>query len=192
MEKKNYVVAVDLGSTAVVVGVAAKAEDGTMEIQALVSKPVKGVAAGRIENIEDVSSVLGKAFEEAGQQAGIRITSAYAGISGDFVRCARHTDYVFVADPKNGVSKQDLVGLFDRMRNLQAPDDETIMERIPQNYVIDQNQEVQNPIGSFGAKLSSTFNFILCQRTPIQRLEMALKRVGVELLGVIPNSLATA
>ena len=163
-----------------------------MEIQALVSKPVKGVAAGRIENIEDVSSVLGKAFEEAGQQAGIRITSAYAGISGDFVRCARHTDYVFVADPKNGVSKQDLVGLFDRMRNLQAPDDETIMERIPQNYVIDQNQEVQNPIGSFGAKLSSTFNFILCQRTPIQRLEMALKRVGVELLGVIPNSLATA
>ncbi len=192
MEKKNYVVAVDLGSTAVVVGVAAKAEDGTMEIQALVSKPVKGVAAGRIENIEDVSSVLGKAFEEAGQQAGIRITSAYAGISGDFVRCARHTDYVFVADPKNGVSKQDLVGLFDRMRNLQAPDDETIMERIPQNYVIDQNQEVQNPIGSFGAKLSSTFNFILCQRTPIQRLEMALKRGGVELLGVIPNSLATA
>lgn len=192
MEKKNYVVAVDLGSTSVVVGVASKAEDGTMEIQALVSKPVEGVAAGRIENIEDVSRTLGKAFEEAGQQAGIRITSAYAGISGDFVRCARHTDYVFVSDPKNGVSKQDLAGLFDRMRNLQAPDDETIMERIPQNYVIDQNQEVQNPIGSFGSKLSSTFNFILCQRTPIQRLEMALKRVGVELLGVIPNSLATA
>ena len=192
MEKKNYVVAVDLGSTAVVVGVASKAEDGTMEIQALVSKPVKGVAAGRIENIEDVSTVLGKAFEEAGQQAGIRIASAYAGISGDFVRCARHTDYVFVADPKNGVSKQDLAGLFDRMRNLQAPDDETIMERIPQNYVIDQNQEVQNPIGSFGSKLSSTFNFVLCQRTPIQRLEMALKRVGVELLGVIPNAMATA
>lgn len=192
MEKKNYVVAVDLGSTSVVVGVASKAEDGTMEIQALVSKPVEGVAAGRIENIEDVSRTLGKAFEEAGQQAGIRITSAYAGISGDFVRCARHTDYVFVSDPKNGVSKQDLAGLFDRMRNLQAPDDETIMERIPQNYVIDQNQEVLNPIGSFGSKLSSTFNFILCQRTPIQRLEMALKRVGVELLGVIPNSLATA
>ena len=92
MEKKNYVVAVDLGSTSVVVGVASKAEDGTMEIQALVSKPVEGVAAGRIENIEDVSRTLGKAFEEAGQQAGIRITSAYAGISGDFVRCAPHNE----------------------------------------------------------------------------------------------------
>ena len=192
MEKKNYVVAVDLGSTAVVVGVAAKAEDGTLAIQALVSKPVQGVVAGRIENIEDVSTALGKAFEEAGAEAGIRITSAYAGISGDFVRCARHTDYVFVNDPKNGVSKQDLAGLFDRMRNLQAPDDETIMERIPQNYMIDQNQEVQNPIGSFGSKLSSTFNFVLCQRTPLQRLEMALKRVGVELLGVIPSAMATA
>lgn len=80
---------------------------------------------------------------------GIRITEAYAGISGDFVRCARHMDHVFVYDPQNGVNQKDVDALFDRMRNVQAPDDETIMDRVPQNYVVDDNQEVKNPVGSF-------------------------------------------
>ena len=122
---------------------------------------------------------------------GIRITEAYAGISGDFVRCARHTDHVFVYDPQNGVNQKDVDALFDRMRNVQAPDDETIMERVPQNYMVDDNQEVRNPVGSFGKKLSSTFNFILCLKTPMQRLDMALKRLGIKMLGVMSDALAT-
>ena len=131
-------------------------------------------------------------MSEAEEQLGIRITEAYAGISGDFVRCARHTDHVFVYDPQNGVNQKDVDALFDRMRNVQAPDDETIMERVPQNYVVDDNQEVKNPVGSFGKKLSSTFNFILCLKTPMQRLDMALKRVGIKMLSVTSNAIATA
>lgn len=192
MEKKNYIVAVDLGSHAVVVAVAAKQEDGNLEIVSLVSKPIKGVTIGRIGNIELVSQALGEAIEEAGQQAGIRIVEAYAGISGEFVRCARHTDFVYVSDYQNGVVQSDVHSLFARMNNLQAPEDEQIMERIPQRYMIDDQHEVADPVGEFGQKLSATFNFILCQKTPIQRLDMALKRVGVKKLGVIPNTLATA
>ena len=63
------------------------------------------------------------------------------------------------------------------------------MERVPQNYVVDDAQEVLNPVGSFGRKLSSTFNFILCHNTPIQRLEMALKRLGIRILRVLPDAL---
>lgn len=155
------------------------------------SKPVEGVNAGKIENIELVSRAVKEAVTEAENELGIRITEAYAGISGDFVRCARHTDHVFVYDPQNGVNQKDVDALFDRMRNVQAPDDETIMERVPQNYMVDDNQEVKNPVGSFGKKLSSTFNFILCQQIPMQRLDMALKRLGIRMLGVCSNALAT-
>ena len=192
MERKNYTVAVDLGSSNVVVAVGEKAAEGQMEVASIVSKPVEGVNAGKIENIELVSRAIREAVSEAEQQLGIRITEAYAGISGDFVRCARHTDHVFVYDPQNGVNQKDVDALFDRMRNVQAPDDETIMERVPQNYVVDDNQEVKNPVGSFGKKLSSTFNFILCLRTPMQRLDMALKRLGIKMLGVTSNAIATA
>ena len=192
MERKNYTVAVDLGSSNVVVAVGEKAAEGQMEVASIVSKPVEGVNAGKIENIELVSRAIREAMSEAEEQLGIRITEAYAGISGDFVRCARHTDHVFVYDPQNGVNQKDVDALFDRMRNVQAPDDETIMERVPQNYVVDDNQEVKNPVGSFGKKLSSTFNFILCLRTPMQRLDMALKRLGIKMLGVKLNFIATA
>lgn len=192
MERKNYTVAVDLGSSNVVVAVGEKVAEGRMDVACIVSKPVEGVNAGKIENIELVSRAIREAMSEAEEQLGIRITEAYAGISGDFVRCARHTDHVFVYDPQNGVNQKDVDALFDRMRNVQAPDDETIMERVPQNYVVDDNQEVKNPVGSFGKKLSSTFNFILCLRTPMQRLDMALKRLGVKMLGVTSNAIATA
>lgn len=192
MERKNYTVAVDLGSSSVVVAVGVKTPEGPMEAISIVSKPVEGVAAGRIENIELVGNAIRDAVSETEERLGIRITEAYAGISGEFVRCARHTDHVFVYDPQNGVAQRDVDALFDRMRNVQAPDDETIMERIPQNYVVDDNQEVRNPVGSFGKKLSSTFNFILCLKTPIQRLDMAFKRIGIRMLGVVPDALATA
>ncbi len=190
MERKNYTVAVDLGSSSVAVAVGEKTSEGLMDVLCVVTKPVEGVHAGRIENIELVSRAIREALSEAEQQLGVRITEAYAGISGDFVRCARHTDHVFVYDPQNGVNQKDVEALFDRMRNVQAPDDETIMERVPQNYVVDDSQEVRNPVGSFGKKLSSTFNFILCQKTPMQRLNMALKRLGVRMLDVVSDAMA--
>ncbi len=190
--ERNYTVAIDLGTSNVVVAIGEKQNDDPVNVVSIVSKPVEGVNAGRIDNIELVSRAIGEAVSEVEEQLGIRITEAYAGISGEFVRCARHTDHVFVYDPQNGVNQRDVDALFDRMRNVQAPDDETIMERIPQNYVVDDNLEVKNPVGSFGKKLSSTFNFILCLQTPVQRLDMALKRLGIKMLDAIPNAIATA
>lgn len=191
MERKSYTVAVDLGTSNVVVAVGSRNAEGALDVECVVSKPVEGVRAGKIENIELVSNAIREAVSEVEARLGLRISEAYAGLSGDFVRCARHTDHVFVLDPQNGVCQRDVEALFDRMRNVQAPDDETIMERVPQNYVVDDNQEVKNPVGSFGRKLSSTFNFILCLKTPMQRLDMALKRLGIRMAGVFSNALVT-
>lgn len=191
MEKKSYTIAIDLGTSKVAVVAGVRNAEGLVDVAALAVKPVEGVNAGRIDNIELVSRAIKAAVDEVEEELGIRITEAYAGISGEFVRCARHTDHVFVYDPQNGVSRHDVDALFDRMRNVQAPDDETIMERVPQNYVVDDAQEVKNPVGSFGKKLSSTFNFILCQRTPMQRLDMALRRLGIRLLAVYPDAVVT-
>ena len=191
MEKKSYTVAIDLGSSNVVVAVGSKREDGTLGIEAVVSKPVEGGKAGRSDNIEQAGNAIREAVAEVESTLGVRITEAYAGISGEFVRCARHTDHVFTYDPQNGVNQGDVDALFDRMRNVQAPDDETIMERIPQHYMVDDAEEVRNPVGSFCKRLSSTFNFILCGKTPLQRLDMALRRLGIRMLGVFPNALAT-
>jgi len=190
VEKKSYTVAIDLGTSNVVIAVGAKNAEGLLDIAYIGSNPVDGVSAGKIDNIDLVKKAVAKAVAEAEAALGIRIVEACAGISGVFVRCARHTDHVFVYDPQNAVSQADVNALFDRMRNVQAPDDEVIMERVPQLYMVDNAQEVKNPVGSFGKKLASTFSFILCEKTPIQRLEMAFKHLKIRLSAVYPNTLA--
>ncbi len=191
MEKKSYRVAIDLGSSNVTVLVGVLNENGTMGVEAVVTKPTEGVRAGRIDNIEEAGKAIHQAIEEIETQLGLRIEEACAGISGDFVRCVRHTDYVFTIDPQNGVIQSDVDALFGRMRNVQAPDGEIIMERIPQNYLVDDGREVRNPVGSFGKRLSSTFNFILCDETPLKRLQMALRRQGIHVQEILPNALVT-
>ncbi len=187
METKNYVVAIDLGTTHVAIAVGEQTPEG-LSVAALVEEPCQGVTAGLVDNIELVASAIDRAKEQIRRTLGIQITEAYAGISGHFVRCASHRDYVFTDDKLLGVSQSDVDRLFDRMRNVQAPGDEVIMERIPQNYITDNGVEVRNPVGSFSGKLTSTFNFILCAQMPIQRLELALKRSGITLKGIYANA----
>lgn len=192
MERKNYIIAVDLGSSNVTVAVGEQPEDGgLLEVVYVVRKPVEGVNAGQIENSELAGNAIHAAIEEVEQALGCRITEVYAGISGEFVRCACYTDHVYIGNPHDGVSHADVESLFSRMRNVQAPEGETIMERIPQSYVVDGSREVKNPVGSFGKTLSATFNFVLCNTTPLQRLEMVFKRHGITIKGIFPTVLAT-
>ena len=93
MEKRDYVVAIDLGSSNVAIAVGEKQAEG-ISLAALVSKPCQGVRAGQIENIALVAKAIEEAKAEIQESLGIRLTGAYAGISGQFVRCASHKDYV--------------------------------------------------------------------------------------------------
>ena len=95
------------------------------------------------------------------------------------MRSAPHTDHVYVRDPKNGISQFDVDALFLRMKEVQAPDNEIIIDRVPQNFIVDGGQEVKDPVGSFGRSLSSKFNFILCEKTPLERLNMVFRLSGL-------------
>lgn len=191
MERRNYIIAVDLGSSNVTVAVGEQPDDGgSLEVVYIARKPAEGVNAGQIENSELAGNAIHAAIEEVEQALGCRITEVYAGISGEFVRCACYTDHVYIGNPHDGVSHADVESLFSRMRNVQAPEGETIMERIPQSYVVDGTREVKNPVGSFGKTLSATFNFVLCNTTPLQRLEMVFKRHGITIKGIFPTVLA--
>lgn len=189
MEKKNYIVGIDIGSSNIVMIVGSQNAAGEMVIDALVEKASKGVNAGVVENINQVSECIKAAKAELEEKLGIRISEAYASISGAFIRCAPLSDHVYVRDPQNGISQYDVDALFLRMREVIAPDNEVIMERIPQNYVVDNNKEVIDPVGAFGRRLSSTFNFILCEKTPLERLNMAFKHSGLQLAGTYANSM---
>ncbi len=193
MEKKNYIVAIDLGSNSVTAAAAVRGGDNKMKIEAVVREKSEGVSCGAIDNIELAAKSLKTAVDKLQEELDIKVFEAYFGISGEFIRCISHNDWVAVGDYSNGVSQSDVDELYARMGKVSAPnDDEVILERIPQNFVVDGNKEVPNPVGSFGKSLSSTFNFILSLRTPIQRLTNAVLKLGIKPLAIHVNPLVTA
>lgn len=188
MEKKNYIVGVDIGSSNVVVAVGCRRPDGKVSVEGIALQSVdNGVTSGRIDNAKSVGMAISKAKTELEEELGIRIDSAYAGISGSFVRCATCTDHVFIKDPMGCIAKEDLASLHERMCGVMADDSEQIMERIPQTYIIDNTKETTTPVGAFGRMLSATYLFVLCNKVQIDRVKMAFHNAGLQLIDICVN-----
>ena len=98
MDKKKYVVAIDVGTSEVVIAIGSIAEEGTVNIETIVAEPCEGMKAGLVDNSQMVTDSLRRARARAEQETGIVITDADVTISGKFVRCAHYTDHVFVQD----------------------------------------------------------------------------------------------
>ena len=181
METKNYVVAIDIGTSEIVIAVGSLAEEGVLNIETVVAESCDGMLAGLVDNSQMVTDSLRRAKEKAEQQAGIAITDAYVTISGKFVRCARYTDHVFVEDADNCISQRDVNALSERMRNVKSADGEIIMEHFPINYKGTSGSEMKNPVGSYSPQLSSTYNFILCEHMAKDRLLRVFMGVGIKI-----------
>ena len=196
--RKNYVVAVDIGSSELVIAVGSLTEGGTINIETVVAEPVTGVSAGMVDNSQTVAEALHRARARAEEEVGVAITDAYVSISGRFVRCARYTDHVFVEDSENRISKHDLLALRERMRNVKAADGEVIMDFFPLCYKSDIGTELKNPVGCYSKQLSSTYNFILCEHVAKDRLRRVFLDAGIKIrdiyagAAVIADSLVTA
>lgn len=188
VEKKNYVIAIDVGSSNVVVAVGTMAGNGVVNIETVVTEPTEGVSAGMVDNSKSVGQALRHARECAEQEAGIAITDAYVGISGKFVRGARYTDHVFVEDVENCISQHDVNALMERMRNVKAADGEVIMDFYPVSYRGDSSAEMKNPVGCYSKQLSSTYNFILCEHMAKDRLRRVFLDTGIKIKGMFANA----
>ncbi len=188
MEKKEYIIAIDLGDSNIVVAVGSAAEGGRVNIHYIMSRPSSGVSSGQIVNIESAVRTIQSALQELEDATGIKVLEAYAGISGEFIYSTSHTDHVFVPDHKYGVTKQVVDALYERMKNVMVSEDRIIMERIPQRYVINDTTEVDNPVGVFGSPLSSTFNFISSKKDLFDRLDMALRRLNITPRRIFSNA----
>ena len=191
--KGKQIVAIDVGSANVVVAVGAVEDDGRVEIKGIATEPVEGITAGRVGNSETVGRAVRTAKEKLEQSLGIKITEAYVGISGDYVRCEHMTDHVYVRDDNGSgcsqISERDIVELDRRMKSVNLPDDrEEIIAKEPLSYKVDE-KVVKEPIGEYGYVLSSTYNFVLSDRNMRERLRICLNKQDITIKEFVPNAL---
>lgn len=190
--KEKQIVAIDVGSSNVVIAVASVEDDGNVNIMGIVSEPISGVTAGYIDNSVSAGQAIETAKSKIEKMLDIRITEAYAGLSGDYIRCVPVTDHVYVQDElrngSNQITQRDLEDLDRRMKSVKLPDDrEAIMMMEPLCYKIDNN-EVESPVGSYGHVLSATYNFVLCDKMKRDRLRGCLQHHNIKVKEFVPNS----
>lgn len=190
MENRDYIVAIDLGSNTVVAVIGSKDDNGKIKVFDAEVTSVEGMVRSEIKNIEQVAASIKKTVEAIEVRQDIKIKEAYAGISGQHIRCVKYPYFVFVGNDGE-IREEDVRKLHENMSNVQAPDNETIVEIIPQNYIVD-NEETANPVGTFGNKLEATFNFILCDTNAANRINRALARVDLRQSGLFLNAISSA
>ena len=178
-ENKNYIVAIDLGSGSVTAAAGSKDPDGRLNIIDMVSKPMQGMSCGEVINIEQVTGAVRAAVGELEEHLGIKVTEAYAGISGHDIKCADSSYFVYVSGEDHEICEEDVAKLHESMNSLQPPEGICILDRTPQKYVIDSREETMQPVGRFGQQLEATFNFILANRGSLERLNKAFLRLGI-------------
>jgi cell division protein FtsA len=193
MERRNYIAAIDMGSSRVTIAVGAPDADGRLVITDITSRPMHGITRGEITNRQQVSESVREIISEVEQKLGMNLSDLYTGTSGRHIRCAGHDYYVFVGERSEGeIRQEDMNALHEGMSNVQAEDGLKIMDRIPQKYVVDGRDVVKDPVGRFGKKLEATFCFVLGSATIVDRLEKTLKVLGTRSRRTFPNALASA
>mgnify|MGYP005768767295 FL=1 len=193
MEKNEYVVAIDLGTSKVVTLVGRKGAGGKAEVLAgSVSDSLSGVARGEIKNTEHVLKALKETIENIENELGIGIKEAYVGISGQHIKCSRHSGYIFIENNDNEVRPKDVQRLNESMHNVQVPVGETIIHILPQKYTVDGESDISEPVGVIGKKLEASFNIITGDRNAIIRVDKCLSRLSVNVSQHILNPLASA
>lgn len=195
MDNRQYVAAVDLGTTKVVIAVARKAEKNKVEIVALKELASKGVIKGDLRNMEQASATLREVKNRVEEQLGIQLHEVFIGISGQHIKCTRTSGYVFVHNSDHAVSEvtaADVQRLQDEMRNSSVPLGQTIITVLPQVYTLDDEVDISEPIGMEGKRLEAKFNIITGEDAAIDRIRRCFERVGLDVEGVTLQPLASS
>ena len=185
--------AMDPGTSSITIAVGSPDDDGKLVLTDIITRPMQGITRGEITNRQDVSTSVRDAVQEVEQKLGLRVSDVYTGASGRHIKCTNHDYYVFVGERSDGeIRREDVSALHAGMDNVQAEDGQRIMDRIAQCYVVDGRDTVKDPVGRFGKKLETTFNFVLGSSTLIDRLEKTLMAMGVRSRRTFANAIASA
>lgn len=185
MEKKDYIIGIDIGSSNVVMAVGERNSNGEISILGVDVQKVNGcVVDGDITNFLELGTAIKAGKSELEKDLGITIHSAYVGFSGRSVYCVRYEDYVEV---KETVVESDVRELHNRIQMAQPAGGDDILERILLRYNIDDRQETKNPIGAFGRKLSATYLLVLASKHQIDRVDRAMHYAEIKVCGMCVN-----
>ena len=186
----KMIVGLDIGTSKVVAIVGEVAADGTLKIVGLGSHASRGLKKGVMVNIESTVQSIQRAVEEAELMAGCQIHSVYAGIAGSHIRSLNSHGIVAIRDRE--VYAHDVERVIDAAQAVAIPADQKILHILPQEYVIDSQEGIKEPLGMSGVRLEAKVHVVTCAVNASQNIEKCIRRCGLEVEEIILEQLASS
>lgn len=192
MNKDNIAVGLDIGTTKIVVMIGKKNEYGKLEILGVGKSKSLGVHRGVVNNITQTIQSIQQAILEAESNSGYKINDVVVGIAGQHIRSIQHSDYISRPNAEEVINDVDIDALIGQVHKLAMLPGEEIIHVLPQEFKVDGQAEIKEPIGMYGGRLESSFHVVVGQAASIRNLGRCVKSAGLELSGLTLEPLASA
>ncbi|MGB0254852.1 MAG: cell division protein FtsA [Flavobacteriaceae bacterium] len=192
MELEKLAVGLDIGTTKIVAMLGSKNEYDKLEIVGIGKSKSQGVHRGVVNNITQTIQSIQAAVQEAEAVSGKKIESVVVGIAGQHIRSLQHSDYITRTNPEAVIDASDIERLKNQVFKLVMLPGEEIIHVLPQEYKVDGQAEIKEPIGMYGGRLEANFHVVVGQVSSIRNIMRCVKSAGLEFAGITLEPLASA
>ncbi|MBG0782290.1 MAG: cell division protein FtsA [Bacteroidales bacterium] len=192
MKSSDIIVGLDIGTTKIACLVGRRNENGKIEILGHGKTESIGVKRGVVSNIEDTVNSIRKAVDEASARSGVDIKYVNVGIAGQHIKSLQHRGSLIRENSEEEINKLEIEKLTNDMYKLSMAAGEEIIDVIPQEYIVDNEQGIKHPVGMLGSKLEANFHVIIGQTAAAKNVLKCVKRAGLEMVELILEPIASA
>jgi len=192
MEKDKIVVGLDIGTTKICAIVGRKNEFGKLEVLGMGKAVSDGVIRGIVSNIDKTIFAIEKAVEEAEAQSGINVRVVNVGIAGQHIKSSIHHGSITRDSTDDEITIEDINRLTNDMYKIVIPPGSEIIHVMPQDYYVDYEEGIKDPVGMSGVRLEADYHVITAQTSAINNINKCVRRAGLENENLILEPLASS
>ncbi len=192
MEHENIAVGLDIGTTKIVAMIGKTNEYGKIEMLGMGKAKSLGVHRGVVNNITQTIQSIQQAVEEAESTSDQKIKEVVVGIAGQHIRSLHHSDYITRPNSEKVIDESDIEKLINQVHKLVMLPGEEIIHVLPQDYKVDGQGEIKEPIGMYGGRLEANFHVVVGQVSSIRNIGRCIKSAGLELANITLEPLASS
>ncbi|SFI90485.1 cell division protein FtsA [Kaistella treverensis] len=192
MENHEYSVGLDIGTTKIVAIVGRRNAHGKIEVLGVGTAKSLGVHKGIVNNISQTIQSIKSAVAQAQSSAEVPIHKVTVGIAGKHIRSLQHSDYIMRENPDQYITDDDIERLKDQVKQLVMLPGEEIIHVLPQEYKVDSQGEIQEPIGMHGTRLEANFHVVVGQMGSIRNIARCVREAGLVMEALTLEPLASS
>ena len=192
METQNTAVGLDIGTTKIVAMIGRKNQYGKLETVGVGKSKSLGVHRGVVNNITQTIQSIQQAVSQAEAATDIKISGVTVGIAGQHIRSLQHSDYITRANAEQVIDEEDIDRLINQVHKLVMLPGEEIIHVLPQDFKVDGQAEIKEPIGMYGERLEANFHVVVGQVSSIRNIGRCIQTAGLSLEGITLEPLASA